>query len=326
MVVSFLTGHSGEVASEKLITSLAERLHLLQFLDGWSWIWQYVPVLVLALPGILILLLWEHAIGTAKKLCRDAGTQSWNYLRGRNEQTAGATLWTLLQLVSASLLLFVPTGALSVPLFDLQIPGQVEIRTVTEYRTKLVPVTDRIHFQKGRLRPDDRFVEEGSNLSQVAGAALQRTASSLGLGPKCDASVSLHGFASDEEFSHLGCHRNHRKNLELADHRAQAVFKKLSDLPEYEAGRLTVQEPKRWTPAINTPEDVEESWKEMSEKRNELVRQSGTSRKDPCTDQREPEEPKRNPEIDRVVVLQWTLDKACEAPAETQATEPEEKE
>ena len=323
--VSFVTGQGAEIVNGKLVAMLADGEYpwinsVIAWLPSWlDWVLPHLAMLVFTLPSILTLLLWKHAMAHVDNSLKNAKTQSLDFVLARGKQRAGRTLWALLQAASALLLPVLPIGASTLGNDYLPKFMQAEPRTVTvvKYSPKLVPVTDRIYFQKGRLLPDDRFVEEGSNLPRVAGATLRRTASSLGLGPKCSASVSLHGFSSDEEFSHLDCHRNHRKNLELADHRAQDVFKKLSDLPEVKRNWLTVRKPMRWTPAINTLEDVEESWKEMCEKRKELVRQLGTGCKDPCPEQREQEEPKRNPEMDRVVVLEWTLDKACEASAET---------
>ena len=195
-------------------------------------------------------------------------------------------------------------------------------RPEPEVRYISQPITQRIQFEKPRLRPDGRFERRGSDLPGSAAEMLQHTVCELRAGPACGASVSLYGFASDEEFK--GTKDSLWTNLQLADHRAEAVYEKLSSLPEAKNGWLVVEPPKRWAPAIK-PEQAERPWQEMLNKRNTLV-QPG---RNPCPNG-DPEAPPsltencRDLDADRVVILKWRSDPPCEVPVATEESKPNE--
>ena len=224
-----------------------------------------------------------------------------------------------MQVGAALVAVSLPLGAIPIPWFDgLVLPSvspPLPPITVTVVRTELVPVTDRIYFGKARLATaetfatTETFTPQGTSVSEPAKRMLQRSVGALNLSEKRCASVVLHGFASDEEFQNLSGSPSHLKNLQLADHRAQAVSDKLSCFPEAKSNWLTVEVPNRWTPAINESLKVEEAWKKMSNKRKCLVQQ--------------PKKQKRDAQLDRVVVLEWKLDQPCKDSAANGATETE---
>lgn len=335
IVVSFFTGQSAETAAPSMIQGLLPNWPVISLLSI-----PEVFATILLVPGILMLMLWKQALRNAMKLLKNAGKQAWNFLRGRKEQSGDETLWAFLQLGSAIVLLLVPIGACPIPVLDRALPESARTRTEISKETvvhrEIVPVTDRIHFNKARLGPGETFAPEGTSVPESAKRMLQRTVGALNLSEKCRASVVLHGFASDEEFQNLDGSPSHLKNLKLADHRAQAVSNKLSDLPDDQRKWLTVEISNRWTPAINKPKEVKRSWKRMRKERNKLVSQGGLDTKDPDSaeaagrkeqDQREnPDGKKRDAQLDRVVVLEWKIDEACEVPAKTEGTGTKEEE
>lgn len=203
------------------------------------------------------------------------------------------------------LLLVLPVGVLGGLGSKLELlrPGVQDIPPVAEVRY----ITQRIQFDKPGLRPDGGFEERGSNLPGGAADMLQQTVCELRGSSACGASVSFYGFASNEKFDGM---ESHWKNLQLADHRTEAVYMALSSLPETKHGWLVVEPPKRWAPAIKS-ENAQRPWEEMRNKRNALV-QTGLTEN--C----------RNPDADRVVILKWTLHPPCEVPSTAEETAPNE--
>ena len=255
-------------------------------------------------PGILVLMLWRQALRAVMNSLKNAGKQALDFLRGGKGQSGEDTLWAMVQLSSALVLLFLPAGVLPIPWLDERLPPLVrpprEIVTETVDRPKLVFATDRIYFDKGRLAPGETFATQGTSVPEPAKRMLQRAVCALKLSRKSCASVVLHGFASDEEFQNLSDRPSRLKNLQLADHRAQAVSDMLSDLPEVRNNWLTVKVPNRWTPAINEEKQVCNSWTAMHKKRACLVKQTKN----------------RDAQLDRVVVLEWKLNQSCNDSAE----------
>ncbi len=304
LVISAITGATAESETEELIT------HALP--DGWEHLFGIpIPVVVafvvVALPTIVMGFLKEHAMNQLRTSWSQAKTQAWEYLLGRNQRRAGAVLWALLQL---DLMVIFPFGVLGGLGDKLGLPLQAKdiIRPEPEMRYIVQPITQRIQFEKAALRPDGGFEKAGSDLPGGAADMLQKTVCELRSSSGCGASVSLYGFSSNEEFK--GANDSHWKNLQLADHRAEAVHNALLSLPEHKEEWLIVKPPKRWTPAIK-PESAQRPWEEMRKKRNGLVQAGLTGNA-------------RNPDADRVVILEWRLDAPCEVPAAAEKTEPNE--
>ena len=319
LVISAITGATAESETEELVT------HALP--DRWEHLFGIpipivVALVVVALPTIVMGFLKEHAMNQLKTSWSQAKTQAWEYLLGRNQRRAGAVLWALLQL---DLMVIFPFGVLGGLGGELGLPLQAKdiIRPEPEVRYIAQPITQRIQFEKAALRPDGGFEKAGSDLPGGAADMLQATVCELRSGAGCGASVALYGFASNEEFK--GANNSHWKNLQVADHRAEAVHNALLSLPETKNGWLVVEPPKRWAPAIK-PEDPQRPWEEMRSKRNARV-QPGLTGDCPKADaevQPGLTENCRNPDADRVVILQWTLDAPCEVPATAEKTEPNE--
>ena len=301
LAISVITGATVEDISEDAVTDVLRNVWESPFP-----IPSGVALLIVVFPASITWFLREHAVNDFRESWSEAKTQAWEYLLGSGERRAGAVLWALLQL---DLTLVLPLGGLGgiagkagLPLqAEKIIPAEVKVRYVAQ------PITQRIQFEKARLRPDGGFEARGSNLPGGAAEMLQQTVRELRRGSGCRASVSLYGFASNEEFKGL---ESDWKNLQLADHRTEAVRRELSGLAEAKKQWLVVEPPKRWAPPIK-PADARDLWKRMRQERNCLV-------------QRHLSGEKRNPDADRVVVLKWKLDGPCEVPAAAEETEPKE--
>ena len=270
---------------------------------------RLIPIAVkLFIVGLPILVAWflkEHAFNEFWRSLNKAKTAAWEYFRGKNDHRGSAVLWTVLQL---DLALLFPFGALAgaVNTF-LPLPSLEEIvapRSEVRYIPRYIPqsVTQRIQFEKPGLRPDDRFETIGSDLPGGMGEVLQNTVRELRGDSGCHASVSVQGFASDEEFR---TRESDWKNLELADHRAEAVHRALLSLHETQNGTLTVDRPELWAPAIK-PDNPQRLFNKMQDERNDLVPSD--------------EKGDRNAAADRVVILQWTLKLPCGSPTEAEET------
>ena len=185
---------------------------------------------------------------------KKAGTEIVQYFRGRDERPAGGVLWTLLQIDLMILFPAAIAGGIGhqfglVPAAGDLVPP--EIRTIDRY----IPYSfnQRIHFEKPGLDSRGRFKEEGSDLPDGPADMLKRTIDELRTTPACGASVSIQGFASTESFETV---EPRWTNLRLADHRAGAVYAELSSLADENDPWLRVEEPKRWTPAIQPEQET----------------------------------------------------------------------
>jgi len=245
-------------------------------------------------------------------------TQGSDFVLGKNNQRSSATLWALLQVNVLLVLPSFPLGAIcqaiGVVPTRMQPVVKIERNVEVEVRYLIQPVTDQVRFEKARSGPSDTLAPEGTLLAVADRKALERTVGRLQLGRDCHATVTLDGFDSDEEFGPSGIGSN-RKNLEVADHRASAVYEALSGLPEVDDGWLIVKQPERWLPAKNTEVAIKQRWSDLRAKRKKLVPQPGTQESEP--DGPEPNSdgaetnPKRDPQRDRVVVLQWKQNEPC---------------
>lgn len=299
LLISVVTGATAENTTENAVTAA------LPYLSEYpSWIPRASGGLIVLLPIVIAWFLREHAMNQFRTSWSQAKTQAWEYFLGREKRRAGAVLWALLQV---DLALVFPFGGLGGAAGSFGAPLQVDkiISPEPEVRYIAQPITQRIQFEKAALRPDGGFEKAGSNLPGGAAEMLQETVCEL-RSSGCGAAVSLYGFASNEEFK--GANDSHWKNLRLADHRAEAVHNALLSLPEHKEEWLIVEPPKRWTPAIK-PENAQRPWEEMRKKRNSLVQAGLTGNA-------------RNPDADRVVILEWRLDAPCEVPATAEKTEP----
>lgn len=338
--VAFATGRGSEVMSARLAETWLQGNYSEEFWvlgevrpelrDEFALAMEWAPVLLFALPIIMILARKQQARKYAQESLRDVKRQVQAFASGGIKNGWLDSAQALLRPTQPLLLAILPIGAC--PSWDNHLPDfmqdETKIREVVQYRVKLVPTTNRIHFEKARLERDETLKSEGSDLPAVDKEALHRTIRQLELVPERRATVTLYGFASDEEFTHLACKESNRKNLEVADHRANAVYKELTVL-KADHGWLMVNEPERWLPAENKPTAIAERWKALRQKRSELVRQPNTKEFD-CDSRgegsRDPEseaKPKRDAWRDRVVVLEWTVDEPCEnegAVTETQET------
>lgn len=278
-----------------------------------------VPTLIVGLPFLITWSLKEHAVNQFKKSWTQSRTQACEYFHGRNQRRAGAVLWAALQLDIALVLPFGALGGLGNQL-GLSPAADDIFRPEREVRYIAQTISQRIQFERPGLRPDGGFQKRGSNLPGGAADMLQQTVRELRDGPACGASVSLYGFSSNEKFDGV---ESHWKNLQLADHRAEAVYEQLLGLPETKDGWLVVKPPERWAPAIK-PEYPQRAWDKMRSERNCRVQPGLTG---DCRDADAEVQPGltencRNPDADRVVLLKWTLDVPCEVPIAAEETEP----
>lgn len=323
---SFATARGTEVMSARLAETwlqgeYAERFWVLgavrpELRDEFALAIEWAPALLFALSIIAILVRNEQARNYAHESLRDVKKQAQAFASGGTNDGGLDSARALLKPIQPLLLAVLPVGAC--PVLDNHLPlfmqAEPEIRDVVQYRVELVPTTNRIHFEKARLDRDETLKSEGSDLPAAGKNALQRTVRKLELGPERRATVTLYGFASDEEFTNLGQEESNRKNLEVADHRANAVYKELEALKSGH-GWLTVEQPERWLPAESKPTAIAERWNVLRQKRCELVPQPDTEECDWDTREEGSSEPESGPKAkrdawrDRVVVLEWTLDK-----------------
>ena len=320
LIVSSITGATVENVSEDKI-----RAQFPEWSKSQPWFPVVIGFLFVILPGVLPVMLREHALKQIKSSSSEAARRSWDFLRGRNEQRAGATLWALLQVDLLLLFPLTPVGAAldKSGLIDLNVEQIIQPEVEVQYLIQ--PMIERIRFDKAMLAPGGEFILEGGRLAAADKAALRTTVEQFNPGEGCSVTVTVEGFASDEEFGGLceeksdtskkceqgehkgSCPESDQKNLEVADYRAASVYEALRELGKDGNEWLKVVEPMRWMPATNTCDAVTKRWSEMSLRRNELVFQ-------PSDD--------RDPGHDRIVVLDWHADGPCEVPASTENTEP----
>lgn len=311
--ISFVGAVNTESISERQVSRL-----LPDSIREGSWIPALASVVLTTLPGAVRLILQKHATNQFLSSCKKAWGQVSDFLRGKNNQRAGATLWTLLQLDLVLLWPMFGVGGVVQAMGWTPEPIQPEVKEVVEVRYVTRPVADRIYFSPGRSGTGQTFAPKGSEVSGPAKRMLQRTVGALNLAGECRASVVLHGFASDEEFKSASGDPDHLKNLELADHRAQAVFDELRCMPQYQDKLLRVEISNRWTPAIKESESIEERLRDMEATRNGFVLRGNQGFKEP-DEHADTNDKKRDAQLDRVVVLEWKLDEACRVSAETEA-------
>ena len=334
--VAFATARGSEVMSARLAETwlqgdYSEEFWVLgevrpELRAGVALAMEWAPVLLFALPISAILARSQRAREHAQESLADVKQQVQDFVSGKIKNGSLDSMQALLRPIQPLLLAILPIGAC--PLWDNHLPdfmqAETKIREVVQYRVRLVPTTNRIHFGKARLDRDETLKSEGSDLPAVEKEALERTVRQLELGPERRATVTLYGFASDEEFTHLACKESNRKNLEVSDHRANAVYNELKAL-EAKHGWLTVNEPKRWLPAENKATAIAKQWQALQKKRSELVPQPGKQEFDCDARGRGSRDPESDSKVkkreawrDRVVVLRWTVDETCEMPGENE--------
>ncbi|MDE0127136.1 MAG: hypothetical protein OXN97_21430 [Bryobacterales bacterium] len=327
--VTFATARGTELMSARLAETwmqggFSEEFWVLgevrqELRDEFALAMEWAPTVLFALSIIAILARNERARKYAQASLADVNSQVRAFASGGNEDGWLDSARALLKPIQPLLLAILPVGAC--PALDNYLPDFMqagpEIRHVVQYRVKLVPTTNRIHFAKASLERDGTLKSEGSDLTAADKNALQCTLSKLQLelGSERQVTVTLYGFASDEEFANLGCNESNRKNLEVADHRANAVHKELAN-----HSWLTVRELERWLPAESKSTVITERWNALRQKRRALVPQP--DRREIECDVRDEGSSgsERDAWRDRVVVLEWTVDEPSEMPAMNEGT------
>lgn len=135
----------------------------------------------------------------------------------------------------------------------------------------LLPVQLVVPFENAQIDDDRNLTGQGTSLDVVRKKMLRTTIKTLTQcvpSDRSDGGVTIqpYGFASDDKFQGLPCEESDCLNVQAANRRAKAVYKRLKELVKDKPG-LTITEPEPW-----------HDLKAMKHKRNSMIQVPETKR------------------------------------------------